>query len=248
IGPHFEVGHDISLLIPEVFCRMGPEERDPTELIAAGMLEKIEDFEYQGQTVPASRLGYRITAKFVRTYLARVFDNPAKVFTETILKPELQDPDSYADGILHIAEAQQKVAQRYFDDGTYDSACPPLQAILSIMAHGNYQGFSAHSPEVRSMFTAEALLQSDWYRERLETKQNRDAALWIETKQRIENYLADPIHADVVEELELHKRLGYAERQLARVNSPDYLDHLVGTIGADPLRGPANDIGLLAEH
>lgn len=248
IGPHFEVGHDISLLIPEVFCRMGPEERDPAHLIAAGMLEQIEDFEYQGQTIPASRLGYRITAKFVRTYLARVFDNPAKVFTETILKPELQDPESYADGILHIAEAQRKVAQRYFDDGTYESACPPLQALLSIMAHGNYQGLDAHSPEVREMFTVEALLQSDWYRERLETKQNRDTAFWIGTKRRIEQYLADPNHADVVEELALQKRLEYTQRQLARVNSPDYLDQLIGTIGADPLRGPANDIGLLANR
>ena len=41
IGPRFEVGHDISLLIPEVFCRMGPEERDPENLIAAGMLEAL---------------------------------------------------------------------------------------------------------------------------------------------------------------------------------------------------------------
>ena len=42
------MGHDISLLIPEVWCRMGPEERDPVELIKAGMLEKVNDFEADG--------------------------------------------------------------------------------------------------------------------------------------------------------------------------------------------------------
>ena len=70
IGPRFEVGHDISLLIPEVWCRMGPEERDPQN-DRVGMLEKIEDIETESGTVPASRLGYRITRKFVRTYLGR---------------------------------------------------------------------------------------------------------------------------------------------------------------------------------
>jgi phosphoenolpyruvate carboxykinase (diphosphate) len=247
IGPTFEVGHDISLLIPEVFCRMGPDERDPAAMIDAGMLEKLEDFDHRGETIPASRLGYRMTAKFVRTYLARVFDNPAKVFTDEILQPELQDPLSYADGILHIAEAQRKVAQRYFDDGTYHSACPPLRAVLSIMAHGQYEGHDASSPEVRSMFTADALLSSDWYRERLETKQNRDVELWIKAKERIERYLADPVHNDVVEELNLQKRLGYAQRQLDRVSSDRYVEELVGTIGADPLHPSAHSPQQLAQ-
>ena len=47
----------------------------------------------------ASRLGWRITAKFVHTYFGRVFDNPTAVFTEDILKPELQDPAVFADGV-----------------------------------------------------------------------------------------------------------------------------------------------------
>lgn len=239
VGPNFEVGHDISLLIPEVFCRMGPDERDPAAMIAAGMLEKIDDFEHDAQSIPASRLGYRITAKFVRTYLGRVFDNPTKVFTDEILKPELQDFESFADGILHIAEAQQKVAQRYFDDGTYASACPPLKAILSIMAEGQYRGHDASSHEIRSLFTAESLLQSDWYRERLQVKQQRDIDLWIKAKRRIEQYLADPIHVDVVQELNLQKRLAYAGRQMDRVSSDRYVEDLSGTIGADPLHPAA---------
>ncbi len=147
IGPRFEVGHDISLLIPEVWCRMGPEERDPKHLIEQGMLEQVKDLEVDGVTVPASRLGYRINLKFVRRYLGRVFDNPSKVFSDDILKPEIQDPASFADGILHIAEAQRKVALLYMEDGGYEAACPPLRAVLSVMAYGNYEGKSITDPK-----------------------------------------------------------------------------------------------------
>jgi len=246
IGPRFEVGHDISLLIPEIFCRLGPEERDPAALIANGMLEKLEDFTHNGTVIPASRLGYRATSKFVRTYLARVFDNPSKVFTDEILQPELQDFDSYADGILHIAEAQQRVAQRYFDDGTYELACPPLKALLSIMAHGDFEGHDAGSPAVRALFTRDAMLASEWYQQRLQTKQYRDVELWQQAKRRIEDYMADPHHLDVVEELQLEKRLQYAKDYLKRVSSTEYLEELVGTIGADPMGAADSDVMLLA--
>ena len=88
IGPRYRVDHDISLLIPEIWCRLFPHERDPKRLIEAGHLEKLEDYEFDGKQVLASRLGYRITAKFVHTYFGRVFDNPTAVFTEEILRPE----------------------------------------------------------------------------------------------------------------------------------------------------------------
>eukprot|EP00957_Ditylum_brightwellii_P036652 2776266-Ditylum_brightwellii.AAC.1 len=65
IGPNYRVDHDISLLIPEVWCRMMPEEREPAGLIKRCELEKIDDFEFEGRAVPASRLGYRITHNFI---------------------------------------------------------------------------------------------------------------------------------------------------------------------------------------
>ena len=61
IGPHFRVDHDVSMLVPEIWCRMRTAERDPRFLIDNGHLEKIEDFTFDGRTVLASRLGYRIT-------------------------------------------------------------------------------------------------------------------------------------------------------------------------------------------
>lgn len=234
VGHKFEVGHDISLLIPEVWCRMGPEERDPDTMIAHGMLEKIEDFEYEGMQIPASRLGYRITSRFVRSYLARVFDNPSKVFTEEFLKPEKQDLGNYVDGILHITEAQQRVAGRYFEDGSYELACPPIQALLSIMAKGSWEGHTAASPAVREMFTREYLLGSDWYQQRLATKQERDRALLERHLKSLETYLDRSHHSDAAKELGLTEKLEYVRGELSRISAPGYLESLKGTLGADP--------------
>ncbi len=43
----------------------------------------------------ASRLGYRMTAAIARKYFGRIFLHPHVVFTEEMLRPELQDPASY---------------------------------------------------------------------------------------------------------------------------------------------------------
>ena len=36
VGPKVRVDHDISMLVPELFSRMSPEERDAHKLIAEG--------------------------------------------------------------------------------------------------------------------------------------------------------------------------------------------------------------------
>ena len=241
IGPRFEVGHDISLLVPEIWCRLTPEERSPEHMIENGMLERVEDFEHNGVTIPASRLGYRITMRFVRTYLARVFDNPSKVFSQEILKPERQDLESYADGILHIAEAQQKVAKRYMEDGGYELACPPLRAILSILATGEYEGKTAADPEVRDLFTLENLLESDWYRRRLTEQQERDIQHWTDFVGRIEDAIDTLQGGRPNVSRDLADRLAYAKERLDEARQPSYLDSLIGTLGADPMRVAADD-------
>ena len=128
IGPDVRVDHDISLLIPEIWCRLSPQERSAKYLISQQLLQKLDDYEYNGTLIPASRLGWRITPRFIRHFGGRVFDNPNKVFDEAILCPESQDPAAFADGVLFIAEAQTKIARRYFEDGSIELACPPLQA------------------------------------------------------------------------------------------------------------------------
>ncbi|HET9933062.1 MAG TPA: hypothetical protein VFQ35_20305, partial [Polyangiaceae bacterium] len=240
IGPKFQVDHDISLLVPEVWCRMFPHEREPARLIAEGQIERLEDIDFEGRKVLASRLGYRITAKFVHTFLGRVFDNPADVLTEEILKPETQDLRVFVDGIENIVDAQRRVAEAYFADGSIDDACPPLRALLHIMAHGHYEGKDAQHPEVRALFSREALLASDWYRERLRTKQERDVELWRRHVRALTDFLAQPGHHDEAVRLGIPERLAKAKAELERVSSPSYLAGLEGTIGADPVhRGAA---------
>src|SRR5258708_33420300 len=117
-------------MISELWCRLWPDQRDPNFLIQNGYLEKLQDFEHDGRKIPASRLGYRITYSFVRTYFGRLFANPNRVLDQGLLKPETQDLDSFADGVLNIAEAQQRVAQQYFDDVSGALAGPPLHAVL----------------------------------------------------------------------------------------------------------------------
>jgi hypothetical protein len=247
IGPKFQVDHDISLLVPEVWCRMFPHERDPKRLIAEGQLERLEDFELDGRMVPASRLGYRITAKFVHTFFGRVFDNPADVFSEEILKPEIQSAAVFADGIDNIVDAQRRVALAYFEDKSIEDACPPLRALLHIMAFGDFEGKDVHHPEVRGLFTREALLESDWYEQRLLVKQERDIELWRRHVRALAEFAAQPSHREEADRLGIAERLARARAELERVSAADYVVALKGTIGADPVH-PSESAHVMPER
>lgn len=236
IGPNCRVDHDISLLIPEIWCRLYPEEREPGRMIARGELEKIQDFEFEGKNVLASRLGYRITERFVHTYFGRVFDNPAAVFTEELLRPETQDLAVFADGVNNITEAQHASALLYFEDGSVQDACPPLRALLHIMAHGHYEGKDLSSPEVRALFTRDALLRSDWYKARLLMKQEREVALWTRHVAYLQQFLARPGYEGEAARLGIADRLDGARVELERVAGAAYLTELFGGTGADPIR------------
>ncbi len=234
IGPQLRVDHDISYLVPEIWCRLLPEDRDPKYLIRKGMLEPLEDFEHDGKRILASRLGYRITSRFVRWFFGRVFDNPSKVFDEAILKPETQDPVAFADGVQYITEAHQRIAAQYFEDGSIELACPPLKSLLTIMARGDDNGITQRDPELRKMFTLPYLLDSDWYRERLLCKQDRDVQLWKRHLAYLDQFLDKPQLATESQSLQLRRRREWTEQRLNETQQLSYLEHLVGTLGAHP--------------
>ncbi len=234
IGPNHRFDHDISLLIPEIWSRLSPDERDPQFMIANKLLEPVPDIDADGKTIPARRLGYRITSRFVRRYFGRIFDNPDKVFDRSILRPETQDPESYADGIEYIMEAYERVARQYFEDGTYEQCCPPLQALLHIMAYGHFEGKDERDPEIRSLFTKESLLASEWYQARLKARQQREIELWTRHVASVEESLIAPSTLDEKLRPEIERRLDYARTMLARVSSESRLEELQGTIGAQP--------------
>ncbi len=235
IGPNYRFDHDISLLVPELWCRLSPDERDPVQMIARGHLEKVVDFEFQGRNIPASRLGYRITSQFIGSYFGRIFDSPRAVFTEEILRPEKQDLSVFAAGVDNLVNAQTRSAEAYFADGSIENACPPLAALLHIMAHGHFQGKDAQHSEIRAMFTREALLRSAWYKERLGIKQQRDVSLWKRHVRSLTDFLSKSSHRDEAVRLGIENRLRHAQAQLSRVLSPMYISELQGSIGADPI-------------
>lgn len=235
VGPKYRVDHDISLLIPEIWSRLRPEERNPKFLIANGHLEKLEDFENDGQIVHASRLGYRITARFVRIFFGRVFENPDSVFNEEMLKPELQDKEVFVDGINNIVDAQKRVAQQYFNDGSINAACPPIKALLNLMATGNYKGKTIDDFTIRNMFTREYLLESDWYEERLLNKQLSEISLWQRHIKYLTEYEKNYSNIDEENKIEIANKLITAQEMLKQVKSTKYVKSLQGYIGLDPL-------------
>ncbi|MEW5770721.1 MAG: hypothetical protein AB1831_10210 [Pseudomonadota bacterium] len=233
IGPDRRVDHDVSFLVPEIWCRLSPRERDAAWLIERGYLEPLRDFTHEGVAVPASRLGYRITARFLHAFLGKIFDDPVGIFDEAMLRPETQDLSAFVDGVRHIAEMHQKVARGYLADGSVEDACPPLKALLHIMAEGQYEGKDLAHPEIRALFTRDHLLASDWYRERLAIKQQRDIALARRQVAYVEGFLATPACCDPDQREDCQARLVRARANLAEVESAAYLDGLRGGLGAD---------------
>jgi len=235
VGPHLRVDHDVSLIVPEIWCRMTPEERDPKFLIANYFLDKCADYEHAGKKVLASRLGWRINARFVHAFFGRVFNHPHAVFTEAMLKPELQDKDVFADGVDNVVTTQKRVAKMYFNDGSLNQACPPLKALLHIMLHDQFEGKGLDHPDIRNLFTREYLLASPWYAARLRAKQKIDRDLWKRHVEYLNSFLRRPSHVDVAEKMQVAGRLTRARKSLEQVESPDYLNKLTGTLGAEPI-------------
>jgi hypothetical protein len=235
VGPKVRVDHDVSLLVPEVWCHLTPAERDPQFLIRGHYLEKCADFKHQDKTVLASRLGYRINAHFVHTFFGRVFNHPGAVFTDEMLKPELQDLEIFVDGMDNIIATQRRVAELYFEDGSVAQACPPLQALLHVMRDGNWQGRGLADAEFRRLFTREYLLGSDWYAERLQARQTADVILWRNHASYCERFLKRASHADEAERLGIAERLKLARATLATTQAAEYVASLRGTLGAEPI-------------
>jgi hypothetical protein len=234
IGPNVRVDHDISLLVPEVWCRMSEMERDPRFLIRNNYLERCEDFEHKGAKVLASRLGYRITSRFVNTYFGRVFNHPSMVFTDEMLRPEIQSLDIFADGMDNIISTQKRVARQYFNDGSVEMACPPLKALLHIMLHDQFEGKDLNHPEVRALFTQDNLLKSDWYNRRLAAKQQQEIQLWERHVHSLHSFLGKSIYAEEAVRLDISSRLSKAQKILEQTRSARYLDQLHGSIGLQP--------------
>ena len=235
IGPRVRVAHDISLLVPEVFSRMTEAERDARALIAGGYLERLEDREIGGRTVQASRLGYRMNQAFANSFFGRIFLHPDVVFTEEMLRPELQDEEVFADSVDVIVTTHRVVAQHYVDDGSIRWAVPPLRALLEIMHSGrSEQGWTLASPQFRALFERENILASDWYAARIDAKVERDRKQAEASIRSLTRFTTTPGNEGVTERLDVGARLEAARAHLAEAASPAARERLVGTLGLQP--------------
>src|SRR5690606_10228956 len=102
-----------------------------------------------------------------------------------------------------------------------------------IMAYGHFDGKSIDDPNIRGLFDRESLLASDWYRERLVTKQQRDLALWRQHHELIIDRMNETENGDPDEYSELESKLERIENKLEELRTPDYIERLKGTLGAD---------------
>ena len=238
IGPNYRIDHDISLLIPEVWSRMRPEERKARWLIDNGYLEPCSEIALPKFAEHAGRLGYRITEKFVSNIFGRVFSSPDAVVPPDMLRPERQDMDQFLEGMENILATQKRVAQLYFEDNSVEQACPPLKALLHIMVHGRYEGAGLEDASVRELFTRESVLASDWYKERLKAKQTVDRRYWKRQIDYMNAFARKRTHKAVAERLDIAARVETARERLRSVESPDYVTRLIGTLGVDPVLAP----------
>lgn len=206
IGPHVRMDHDISFLVPEVWCRMSEHERDPQRLIEGGYLEKCEDFTYQDRLIPTSRLGYRITTRFVKSYFGRIFNLPHLIFTEEMLRPEQQSLELVVEGMVTIVAVQKEVAEHYFKDGGINLACPPLRALLHIMRDGHYEGKPLSDPAIRQLFTREQLLSSDWHQQFIAAREASEKTLWQRKENYLKAFVENPANTEIAEHLDLKER------------------------------------------
>ena len=235
VGPHQRVDHDISLLIPEIWCRLdrrGARPGLPHRRGAPGAARATS-------STPAARCwpaGWATASPRSSSAPSSgaIFDHPDRVFDEAFLRPETQDLEAFVDGVHNITEAQQRVALQAFEDGSIEDACPPLRRLLSIMAHGTFEGKDAHHPDIRRLFTREALQASDWYRQRLAAKQRVDERLWRRHVAALDAWLAENAATESSLAAPMRQRREFAASQLKRVIDPGYLDSLQGTLGAEP--------------
>ena len=111
-----------------------------------------------------------------------------------MLKPELQNMDTFIEGMDTIEVAHKMAAENYFSDGSIEQACPPLKALLHIMVHGHYKDKTISSTEIRGLFSRKAMLASDWYKERLKSQQSYDVFTWKKHVEYLNAFISKKTH------------------------------------------------------
>ena len=171
----------------------------------------------------SSRLGWRITKEFVIAFFGRVFSSPASIFTEDMLRPELQDMKIFADSMDNMVGAHRRAAEAYFADGSIEGACPPLKALLHIMRDGHYEGKTLADESIRKLFERDEIIKSEWY---------VDVNSLQKMISQMQSNMANSVNDEIVRKMS--KDLVGANAKLKSIKTLNSLKSLAGTIGVDP--------------
>jgi hypothetical protein len=79
------------------------------------------------------------------------------------------------------------------------------------------------------------MMESDWYKERLRNKHVNDIALWQGHQKYLLEFLKKAGNLDEEKQKEITDKLQMVSERLAFVQSQEYYDMLIGTIGKDNL-------------
>ena len=203
-----------------------------------GYLEKCEDFEHDGRTVLASRLGYRITqalrARILRPHLqsSRTSSSPRRCCGRNCRTRTV-----FADGMDNIVDTQRRVAQHYFDDGSIAAACPPLRALLHIMRDGHFRGQGARRTRRSARFSpARICWRATGTPARLASQAGSRSAHSGSVACAVSRpFSPSQTTREEAARLSIAARLERRGNFVDAVKSPEYLQTLRGTIGTQPL-------------
>jgi hypothetical protein len=148
---------------------------------------------------------------------------------------ELQSLEEFVDGIENIATSDGESPPSLFRGRVVRAAIPPLKAVLSVMAYGNYGGKSIQDPEVRRLFDREYVLASDWYRARLEHYREHEIAYIESSISYLRRFLAERAEPKSLTERRVQAELSNSHGRLEELMTPNYLERIWGSIGLDPL-------------
>ena len=105
------------------------------------------------------------------------------------------------------------------------------------LANGEYEGMNATSEKFRNLFDRQSVLDSDWYKIRLERKISLDTKLMNKNLEYLHNVndsmVKSPMNAANIKGIE--GKIKWVEEQLQELNKADSWKSLIGTLGADPL-------------
>ena len=235
IGPNHRFDHDISLLIPEVWCRVSPDERDPRYLIENELLEPVGDYEFNGETVPVPEIGLPGDFAFrPRGISLACLTVRTKCLTNPFCVRKLRTPHR-----LWTASNRSWKRTSALPNATSKMA-PSMNAALRSRPSctswplANSKAVTNETPRSERCSHPRPIIASDWYQERLDSKQQRDVDLWKRHIDYLEHALRNP------ERIEPELRETVSQRQTQAVEhgsfvaSPEYRASLVGTIGRQP--------------